>query len=47
MESHECKTQMYLAIKIMEDEVWVRMRNIPKKLQYKRSHCPGNEKNKL
>jgi len=42
--SFECKTQMYLAINIMEDEVWERMRNIPKKFLYKRSHCPGNEK---
>jgi len=30
----------------MENEEWVRMRNIPKKFLYKRSHCPGNEKEK-
>jgi len=35
--SFECKMQMYIAIKIMEDEVWVRMRNIPRSF-YIRDH---------
>ena len=38
---------VHVAIIIMEDDIWVRMRIHPEKLLYKRSHCPGNEKNKL
>jgi len=39
--SFECKTQMYIAIKIMEEEIWVRMRNIPRSFDIRNHIVPA------